>query len=174
MVGYSIDSRMKSRLAFAALDHAVARRGDVAGCVLHTDRGSQFRSREFVHAINRHSMVGSMDRVGAAGDGGEIPRDLERTASWIGTSPARPTAQPGFSSGVAPGSVELNRCSGQTQVVGPVRLRPLLRGDRVRTFGPFPQQATYSWKDSSAAVKTPPLSWLVLTSRVLPPQAPTA
>jgi transposase InsO family protein len=68
IVGYSIDSRMKSRLAVAALNHAVARRADVAGCVLHTDRGSQFRSRTFVHAINRHAMVGSMGRVGAAGD----------------------------------------------------------------------------------------------------------
>ena len=40
----------------------------MAGCVVHADRGSQFRSRKFVHAINRHSMVGSMGRVGAAGD----------------------------------------------------------------------------------------------------------
>ena len=68
IVGYSIDSRMKSRLAVAALNNAVARRGDVAGCVVHTDRGSQFRSRKFVHALNRHGMVGSMGRVGAAGD----------------------------------------------------------------------------------------------------------
>ncbi len=68
IVGYSIDSRMKSRLAVAALNNAVARRGDVAGCVIHTDRGSQFRSRKFVHALNRHGMVGSMGRVGAAGD----------------------------------------------------------------------------------------------------------
>ena len=68
IVGYSIDSRMKSRLAVAALNSAVARRGEVAGCVLHTDRGSQFRSRKFVRALNRHSMVGSMGRVGAAGD----------------------------------------------------------------------------------------------------------
>jgi len=68
IVGYSIDSRTKSRLAVAALNNAVARRGDVAGCVVHTDRGSQFRSRKFVHALNRHSMVGSMGRVGAAGD----------------------------------------------------------------------------------------------------------
>jgi len=68
IVGYSIDSRMKSRLAVAALNNAVARRGDVAGCVVHTDRGSQFRSRKFVRALNRHGMVGSMGRVGAAGD----------------------------------------------------------------------------------------------------------
>jgi transposase InsO family protein len=68
IVGYSIDSRMKSRLAVNALTNAVARRGDVAGCILHTDRGSQFRSRRFVHALNRFGMVGSMGRVGAAGD----------------------------------------------------------------------------------------------------------
>lgn len=68
IVGYCIDSRMKSRLAVAALNNAVARRGDVAGCVLHTDRGSQFRSRKFVRALGRHDMVGSMGRVGAAGD----------------------------------------------------------------------------------------------------------
>ena len=68
IVGYSIDSRMKSRLAVAALNNAVARRGNVAGCVLHTDRGSQFRSRKFVHALGRHDMVGSMGRVGAASD----------------------------------------------------------------------------------------------------------
>lgn len=72
IVGYSIDSRMKSRIAVAALDNAVARRrtegADVAGCVLHTDRGSQFRSRKLVHQLNRHAMVGSMGRVGAAGD----------------------------------------------------------------------------------------------------------
>ncbi len=68
IVGYSIDSRMKSRLATTALDSAVARRGDTAGCILHSDRGSQFRSRKFVHALNRHGMVGSIGRVGAAGD----------------------------------------------------------------------------------------------------------
>jgi transposase InsO family protein len=68
IVGYSIDSRMKSRIAVNALNNAVARRGDVAGCLLHTDRGSQFRSRKLVHALGRHDMVGSMGRVGAAGD----------------------------------------------------------------------------------------------------------
>ncbi len=49
IIGYSIDSRMKSRLAVAALENAVARRRidshDVAGCIVHSDRGSQFRSR---------------------------------------------------------------------------------------------------------------------------------
>lgn len=68
IVGYSIDSRMKARLAVQALQNAVARRGDVAGCIVHSDRGSQFRSRKFVQALNRHGLVGSMGKVGAAGD----------------------------------------------------------------------------------------------------------
>ena len=69
IVGYSIDSRMKARLAVQAIDNAAARRGgDVAGCILHSDRGSQFRSRKAQRALVRHGMVGSMGQVGSAGD----------------------------------------------------------------------------------------------------------
>jgi putative transposase len=68
IVGYSIDSRMKSRLAVQALENAVAMRGDVAGCIVHSDRGSQFRSRKFLRALTRHRMVGSMGGVGSSGD----------------------------------------------------------------------------------------------------------
>lgn len=68
IVGYSIDDRMKSRIAVNALNNAVARRTGVAGCILHTDRGSQFRARKLQRALNQHHMVGSMGRVGAAGD----------------------------------------------------------------------------------------------------------
>ncbi|MFG2967093.1 IS3 family transposase [Streptomyces sp. NPDC048288] len=68
IVGYSIDARMKSRLAVTALENAVARREQVDGCILHSDRGSQFRSRKFVRALDRHRMAGSIGRVGAAGD----------------------------------------------------------------------------------------------------------
>ena len=68
IVGYSIADRMPAELAVEALKIAVARRGDVAGCILHTDRGNQFRSRKMAKALNRHGLVGSMGRVGAAGD----------------------------------------------------------------------------------------------------------
>src|SRR5699024_10788900 len=68
IVGYSIGDRMKARLAVNALDNAISRRRDAAGCIVHSDRGSQFRSRKFVHALNRHHLVGSMGQVGAAGD----------------------------------------------------------------------------------------------------------
>ncbi|GAA3660877.1 hypothetical protein GCM10022202_22520 [Microbacterium marinilacus] len=51
IVGYSIDSRMKSRLFVNAIRNATALRGDVSGCVLHSDRGSQFRSRKAIREI---------------------------------------------------------------------------------------------------------------------------
>ncbi len=72
IVGYSISDRMTSQIAVTALDSAVARRAAagqiVTGCVLHTDRGSQFRSRKLQQALGRHRMRGSMGQVGSAGD----------------------------------------------------------------------------------------------------------
>ncbi|OON27142.1 transposase [Micromonospora sp. Rc5] len=89
IVGYSIDSRMKSRLAVNALYNAVARRGRVAGCVLHTDRRSQFRSRNFVRALHQHHVTGSMGRTGAAGDNavmesffGLLPNNVLDRRTW--------------------------------------------------------------------------------------------
>ncbi|WP_372450990.1 DDE-type integrase/transposase/recombinase [Actinoplanes flavus] len=84
--GYSIDSRMKSRLAVTALRNAVARRGEVAGCVLHTDRGSQFRSRRLVHepAPSRH------DRV----DGPRRHRRRQRRHGIVLRSPAANANRP--------------------------------------------------------------------------------
>jgi len=68
IVGYSIDSRMKASLAVRALENAAQMRGDVAGCIVHSDRGSQFRSRKFLRALTRHRLVGSMGRVASCGD----------------------------------------------------------------------------------------------------------
>jgi putative transposase len=68
IVGYSIDSAMKSPLAVNALSSAVARRSDVVGCIVHSDRGSQFRSRKFLRELNHHTLVGSMGQVASAGD----------------------------------------------------------------------------------------------------------
>ncbi|AHH20356.1 integrase catalytic domain-containing protein [Nocardia nova SH22a] len=67
IVGYSIDSRMKASLAVSALNHAVALRSPTA-TIVHSDRGSQFRSRKFVSALSVNGLQGSMGRVGACGD----------------------------------------------------------------------------------------------------------
>lgn len=68
IVGYSMDSRMKAHLAVNAVEMAVAHRGYPRGVKVHSDRGSQFRSRKFTQTLERHGLVGSMGPVGAAGD----------------------------------------------------------------------------------------------------------
>ena len=67
IVGYSIDSRMKAGLAVSALRNAIGLRSP-AGTIVHSDRGSQFRSRAFVRTLANNGLIGSMGRVGACGD----------------------------------------------------------------------------------------------------------
>src|SRR4051794_35672640 len=67
IVGYSIDSRMTSGLAVTALRNAIALRGPVA-TVVHSDRGSQFRSHAYQRALRDTSLRGSMGRVGTCAD----------------------------------------------------------------------------------------------------------
>ncbi|WP_188702868.1 IS3 family transposase, partial [Microbacterium nanhaiense] len=68
IVGYSIDPRMKASLAVRAVRNAVRMRGNVNGCVVHSDRGSQFRSRKLRRELAVHNLVGSMGRVASCGD----------------------------------------------------------------------------------------------------------
>ena len=68
IVGYSIDSRMKASLAVAALVMAIQRRHPGPGLVVHSDRGSQFRSKAFTRLLRDHHLVGSMGRVASAAD----------------------------------------------------------------------------------------------------------
>ena len=67
IVGYSIDARMTSQLAVAALHNALALRGAV-GTIVHSDRGSQFRSHTYNKALRQAKLRGSMGRVGACAD----------------------------------------------------------------------------------------------------------
>jgi transposase InsO family protein len=67
IVGYSMGSRMTAGLAVSALRNAVALR-DPNGTIVHSDRGSQFRSRAFTEALRDAKLNGSMGRVGACAD----------------------------------------------------------------------------------------------------------
>jgi putative transposase len=67
IVGYAIGDRMKASLAVRALRNAIALR-QPTGTLVHSDRGSQFRSRAFVATLAANGLVGSMGRVGACGD----------------------------------------------------------------------------------------------------------
>jgi transposase InsO family protein len=68
IVGYSIAERMTAELATAALRSAIARRRPRGTVVVHSDRGSQFRSRAFRALLVAAGLTGSMGRVAAAGD----------------------------------------------------------------------------------------------------------
>ena len=102
LVGYAISSRMKARLAVQALEHAVdtrARAGvDVAGCVVHSDRGSQggfqwssqhlddggvwWRVRGSRGRSGRWGRVGSGRRIGRCGRRCAHRDDLSRRGRW--------------------------------------------------------------------------------------------
>jgi putative transposase len=68
IVGYSMDSRMKASLAVAALRNAIALRDPAGTLIVHSDRGSQFRSHAYVRTLRENGLSGSMGRVGACGD----------------------------------------------------------------------------------------------------------
>lgn len=67
IVGYSIDNRMRSSLAAAAIGNAITLRSP-KNTICHSDRGSQFRSRKVAGLLRSHGLQGSMGRVGSAGD----------------------------------------------------------------------------------------------------------
>ena len=68
IVGYAIDERMTARLAVTALRSAIVRRLPDGTVIVHSDRGSQFRSRAFRAVLKAAGLHGSMGRVAAAAD----------------------------------------------------------------------------------------------------------
>jgi transposase InsO family protein len=68
IVGYAIDQRMTRHLAVAALRSAIARRQPAGTVIVHSDRGAQFRSRDFRAVLRAAGLRGSMGRVASAGD----------------------------------------------------------------------------------------------------------
>lgn len=67
IVGYSIDTRMKSSLARAAMRNAIALRSP-DGTICHSDRGGQFRAKRTQNLLRNNGLVGSMGRSYGAGD----------------------------------------------------------------------------------------------------------
>lgn len=93
IVGYAAAAHMGSALAVSALNTAVARRQinghTVTGCIVHSDRGSQFRSKRYLRALSNHGLVGSMGRVASAGDNAAmesffslLQRNVLNTKTW--------------------------------------------------------------------------------------------
>jgi len=63
-VGWSMSSRMKARLVCDALRMSIWLRQPQAGLIVHSDRGSQYASREYRRLLKVHGLIGSMSRTG--------------------------------------------------------------------------------------------------------------
>jgi len=64
LVGWSMDSRMKTELVSTALKQAIGRTGARAGLIVHSDRGVQYSSREYQQLLGKHGFICSMSRKG--------------------------------------------------------------------------------------------------------------
>jgi putative transposase len=62
IVGWSMGSRIDSRLVVDALEMAISRRLPGEGMVAHSDRGSQYASEHYQRALAGHGIAGSMSR----------------------------------------------------------------------------------------------------------------
>ncbi len=83
IVGYSIDTRMKSSLAMAAMRNAIALRAPI-GTTCQSDRGGQFRAKKVLRLLKNNGLQGSMGRAYGAGDNAsmESPSHCCRRTSW--------------------------------------------------------------------------------------------
>jgi putative transposase len=64
VVGYAIGTRIDARLALAALRAAIQARRPPAGCIHHSDRGSQYAAEGYRAELARCGLNGSMGRRG--------------------------------------------------------------------------------------------------------------
>jgi putative transposase len=64
VVGYAISRSIDARLTIAALKAAVRSRAPPAGCVHHSDRGSQYAAAAYQKLLADHKLTGSMGRRG--------------------------------------------------------------------------------------------------------------
>ena len=63
-----MDSTMTKQLTIEALKDAVNHSGDVKGCILHSDRGSQYCSIDYQNFVHANGFIISMSRKGNCWD----------------------------------------------------------------------------------------------------------
>ena len=68
VVGWSMSSRMKAKMVCDALIMALWQRQPKEGLIHHSDRGSQYASKDFRRLLKAHGIKGSMSRKGDCWD----------------------------------------------------------------------------------------------------------
>lgn len=68
VIGWSMSERINKSLVCNALMMALFQRKFPAGVIVHSDRGSQYCSKEYHNLLEKYKLVGSMSRKGNAWD----------------------------------------------------------------------------------------------------------
>jgi transposase InsO family protein len=96
VVGWALRDRMTTNLICNALEVAVRRRRPPKGLLFHSDRGSQYASREFRRLLARNGMVQSMSRKGNCWDNAvaesffaTLKKELVRDVNFVTKDRAR-------------------------------------------------------------------------------------
>lgn len=74
VVGWASAAQMPTELVSAALRMAIQHRQPPAGLLLHSDRGSQYASKEYQDLLSQHGMRCSMSRKGDCWDNAVMER----------------------------------------------------------------------------------------------------
>jgi putative transposase len=89
VVGWALATHMRTELCLDALNDALHRRHPGPGLVHHSDRGSQYTSRDYRKALDANHMVASMSRRGNCWDNAvaeslwaTIKRELTDGVNW--------------------------------------------------------------------------------------------
>ncbi|WP_181350881.1 IS3 family transposase [Thalassobacillus sp. CUG 92003] len=64
IVGWSIGQTLSKELALQSLDRAIMMRKPTEALIHHSDRGSQYTSKEYIERLNEHDIQVSMSRKG--------------------------------------------------------------------------------------------------------------
>ena len=64
LVGWAMDSRMKTELVSSALKQAIGRTGATKGLIVHSDRGVQYASKGYQKLLKKNGFICSMSRKG--------------------------------------------------------------------------------------------------------------
>lgn len=96
VVGWAMRHTLERRLACDALEMALTRRCPAPGVLHHSDRGSQYASRDFRALLEQAGMTASMSRTGDCWDDAVVEsffstlkRELVEEATWATREEAR-------------------------------------------------------------------------------------
>lgn len=85
IIGYAMAAHHRASLVVDALKMAAGRGGLETGCIMHTDRGSEYTSREFRREIKELGMRQSMGRTGSCYDNAAAESFFGLLKAEIGT-----------------------------------------------------------------------------------------